>query len=91
MALKKTVTTIHGFEATDAYHRIASLNVVNKDKISFTVQSFNVSPEENKHHFHSFGYSCLYNMASQLNPHQQAYLYLKSLPEWADAVDVLEA
>lgn len=91
MALKKTVTTIHGFLATDAYHRIENLSIspnllVDFDSvrtITFVVRSYKTSDAicffEN-----SFG--CEYNIDGE-NPIKQAYEYVKTLPEFADAQD----
>jgi hypothetical protein len=39
MALKKTVTSQHGFEAVNAYHRVGLVTLTAKNKISFSVCS----------------------------------------------------
>lgn len=40
MALKKTVTTIHGFEAVNAYHRVEEMQVTSKSRMTFKVASY---------------------------------------------------
>jgi hypothetical protein len=83
MALKKTVTTQHGFVATDAYHRVENVTVVNKDQINFHARSY-VSAD--KPFFDESVYSTVYDIAGE-NPIKQAYEHLKTLPEFAGATD----
>lgn len=83
MALKKTVTTIHGFNAVDAYHRVENVQV-SKDIIMFQFRSYKDS--SNLPHFADASYKCDYDIAGD-NPIKQAYKYLKTLPEFEDSTD----
>jgi hypothetical protein len=40
MALSKTIDTVHGFQALDAYHRVVAVSLVGKDQISFHARSY---------------------------------------------------
>jgi len=83
MALKKTVTTVHGFEAVDAYHRVENVVLNGKDKIAFHVRSYKdpILPAFNDQPF-----ECAYNLNSG-NPIEQAYAYLKSTDDFNAAND----
>lgn len=83
MAIKKTVTTQHGIEVKNAYHRVEGLSVVGKDKIHFYARS---SVDGVLPHFADNDYQCAYTLDGT-NPIKQAYEHLKTLPEFADAVD----
>jgi hypothetical protein len=83
MALQKTVTTIHGFSAVNAYHRVEAISLVGKDRINFHVCSY-VSPENPS--FAKQIMSAEYELDGQ-NPIKQAYEYLKTLPEFSGAMD----
>ncbi len=83
MALKKTVTTDHGFNAVDAYHRVECVALHGKDKIDFHVRSYKEKG------FPAFGESvfrCAYDLNAG-DPIAQAYDYLKTTIEFADAQD----
>lgn len=84
MALEKTVTTPHGFEAVNAYHRVSGVSLIAKNKISFTVKSLKSSDALAE--FASELYSCPYDL-NGANPMTQAYAHLKTLPEFAGAKD----
>jgi hypothetical protein len=81
MALKKSVTTIYGFDLPDAYHRVEGIQLVSKNMIKFQVRSF---ADKEKAHFSDSPYECVYDMSGQ-NPIKQAYEHLKTLPEFAGA------
>lgn len=84
MALQKTVTTPQGFEAIDAYHRVNGVSLFEKNKIRFSTQSY-----KNKDTSVAFAieqHNCFYDLTGN-NPIKQAYLHLKTLPEFADAID----
>jgi len=83
MAISKTISTVHGFTAKDAYIRIEDIKIIGKDRIE-TVARFYLSAD--KPSFGEQPLSCLYDLEGH-NPIKQAYLHLKSLPEFADAVD----
>lgn len=82
MALKKTVPTQFGFDAKDAYHRVESVTV-NKDSIQFTVRTY---ADPGKASMFEKSFSCQYDLAGD-NPIKQAYLHLKTHPEFDGAVD----
>jgi hypothetical protein len=83
MALKKSVTTPHGFAADGAYHRVESVKLVAKDRIEFHVRSY---LSQDKPFFAESVTSCPYVLESQ-NPIRQAYIYLKSTDEFSGAED----
>lgn len=83
MALKKTVITQHGFTATDAYHRVENVTLVNKNQIDFVVKSY---ADTDKPAFAAVVYSAAYDLAGD-NPIKQAYVVLKAQADFADAVD----
>jgi hypothetical protein len=82
MALSKTVETPQGFTATHAYHRVESVSVT-KTQLAFRVRSY---VQTDKPAFADQAYECAYDLTGE-NPIRQAYLHLKTLPEWADAAD----
>ena len=83
MALKKTVATYFGTEVADAYHRVDCLQLVGKKEIEFRVR---VSVDGIKPHFADAAFFCPFDINGS-NPFAQAYAHLKTLPEFADAVD----
>jgi len=83
MALKLTVNTESGFTAQDAYHRINSVFLMDKETMSFNLTSYK-TPDLPA--FKTAGYECAYNL-NGANPIAQAYYHLKTLPEFADAID----
>lgn len=84
MALEKTVQTPQGFEAKNAYHRVEGLQIKNKTTISYMVRSY--KDNSGLPHFADILFSCAYDIAGD-NPIRQAYLHLKTLPEFAGAID----
>lgn len=85
MALQKTVTTPHGFTAENAYHRVESVMLQGKSKISFRAVAYK-NQGVDAIPFQETAHECLYNLNGD-NPIKQAYTYLKTLPEFASAVD----
>ena len=83
MALNKTTTSLQGFEAVNAYHRVEGLCLVTNQMISFHVR---VYKDVAFLAFADNGYSCSYDITGE-NPIKQAYEYLKTLPEFANATD----
>lgn len=83
MALNKTTISSQGFEAINAYHRVEGLCLVTNQTISFRVRAYKdvAFPA-----FADSRYSCAYNINGN-NPIKQAYEYLKTLPEFANATD----
>lgn len=84
MALEKTVVTNHGFEADKAYHRVEGVRLDNKTKMSFQVSSYKT--QESELAFSIAAFACTYDIQGA-NPIAQAYAHLKTLSEFADAVD----
>ena len=84
MALQKTITTPHGFEATNAYHRVEAVALNTKTEIAFRVRAY--KDQDAALAFGDGGYQCAYDIAGD-NPIKQAYEHLKTLPEFSDAVD----
>lgn len=84
MALKKTVHTLFGFEAVDAYHRVEGVSLASKTQISYFLRSYKdnsgVPAFAEVHQF------CQYDM-NGANPIAQAYADAKQLPEFAGATD----
>jgi hypothetical protein len=84
MALSMTTATVHGLIATDAYHRVEHVVIASKSQIEFTVMSY--ASAGNPMAFGAKTMRCGYDMDGE-NPVRQAYLHLKTLPEFANAVD----
>jgi hypothetical protein len=83
MALSKTTTTATGFEAVNAYHRVEAVSIKGKDSFSFHVRSYK---EANMPFFTEQVITAPYDLEG-VNPIKQAYLYVKTLPEFAGAID----
>ena len=83
MALQKTITTAHGFEAVGAYHRVEAVSLINKTQINFYVRSYttNVKP-----FFQEQIFIAPYDLNGS-NPIKQAYEHLKTMSEFAGATD----
>jgi LytS/YehU family sensor histidine kinase len=83
MALKKTVTTEHGFAAVDAYLRVEGVRLVSKTQIEFQVRAYK---ETSLPHFSDEPNACSYSIEGP-NPIAQAYVYMKTLQQYSDATD----
>ncbi len=83
MAITKTITTPQGFESVNAYITCEFIRLDGKDKISFQVRSHK---EKGLPYFSDVSFESSYALDGA-NPIKQAYEYLKTLPEFADAVD----
>ena len=97
MALKLTKSTVHGFTATDAYHRVENVRINQKQAYDFegsssgpvfmmvfTLRSY--KQNDGAPSFAESQYSCVYDIDGT-NPIAQAYEYLKKLPEFVNAQD----
>lgn len=84
MALKKNFTTDAGIELADAYIRVEHLLIQNKNHLSYRVRVY--ATDEAKFSIDETHLSCSYDINGK-NPIAQAYAHVKSLPEFADAVD----
>lgn len=83
MALRHTMVSPHGFTATDAYVRVEAVALVTKSQMSFRTRAY-IAPGMPA--FADGEHVCAYDLDGP-NPIAQAYLHLKSLPEFADATD----
>jgi hypothetical protein len=83
MALQLTKTTQSGIEVKNAYIRVDQLSLSGKNNITFKVNSYK---DKSLPAFEENFYGCAYDLNSE-NPIKQAYLHLKTLPEFAGAVD----
>jgi hypothetical protein len=83
MALQLTKTTESGIEVKNAYIRVDQLSLSGKENITFKVNSYK---DKSLPAFEENFYGCSYNINGE-NPIKQAYLHLKTLPEFTDAVD----
>lgn len=84
MALKKTVITASGLTASDAYIRVEGPKLVAKAAVEFDAVCY-VSAEHGVP-FAKTRHTGPYDM-SGINPFAQAYEHLKTMPQFADAVD----
>lgn len=84
MALQKTVTIAYGIEVIDAYHRIEYVQIVNKTSIVYRVRTY--KDNSGLPFFEEKVQQSDYDINGD-NPIAQAYAHLKTLPEYADAVD----
>ena len=83
MALSKTTQTAHGFEAIDAYHRIEAVSINQKDSMTFHVRAYKTVGLP---FFDEKIISAPFDLNGE-NAIKQAYLHLKTLPEFAGATD----
>jgi len=83
MALAKTISTVHGFQAVNAYHRVEAVSLIGKEQISFHVRSYTAT---DKPFFVEEVMTAPYQLDGD-NPIKQAYAHLKTLPEFAGATD----
>lgn len=83
MALKISYTTHHGIVIPEAYVRVESIRFIGKSQIDF---SGCIYYDPLKSVLESRQMFCAYDIAGD-NPIAQAYTHLKTLPEFADAVD----
>ena len=84
MALKQTIQSNFGLEIPNAYHRVGRIQIVNKTEMTFSVSAFvddkaNLPVEAQSH-------GCAYDLTGG-NALAQAYAHLKTLEEFAGAVD----
>ncbi len=83
MALENTVTMENGIVVNNAYCRVENINL-KKDKIFFSVFKYVTT---DKKPFEDQRMSAHYDLLGD-NPFAQAYAYLKTLSEFAEATDV---
>lgn len=83
MALAKDIKTVYGVELKNAYLRVENVRLENKENIAFSVC---VYADKSKSAIEAKPYACVYDIDGA-NPIAQAYNYLKTLPEFAGAID----
>jgi hypothetical protein len=86
MALKIDTTTPQGINVTSAYCRVEGISLTKTD-ITFTLRRY--KDNSGLPFFMEEPFAAPYALTG-VNPLQQAYDYLKTLPEFTGAVDVLE-
>jgi hypothetical protein len=84
MAIKKTVTTVHGIEVLNAYHRVEEVKFQGKDVIQFHIKSYKDGSSTVP--FADVDFGCAYDLAGG-NPFQQAYAFVKSQEPFNRAED----
>ena len=84
MALQKTIITPYGIEVINAYHRIEYVQIVNKTSIAYHVRAY--KDNSGLPFFEERILQSNYDLKGD-NPIAQAYNHLKTLPEYADAID----
>lgn len=83
MALKKSITTVHGINLADAYIRVDAIRLATKSIIAFNVCIY---ADPTKPMVDGRPVECAYDITGA-NPVEQAYEHLKTLPEFSGAVD----
>jgi hypothetical protein len=83
MALTHPLPNSHGIDIQNGYWRISHVELIDKFNMIFEVRGY-ANPD--KHCLANISYSCQYDITSE-NPIRQAYLHLKTLPEFATATD----
>jgi hypothetical protein len=83
MALSQTITTTFGITVNDAYHRVEGVRLTSKDVIAFQCRAY---VDASKPHIADTEHTCSHDLDGP-NPIRQAYLHLKTLPEFANATD----
>ncbi len=83
MALQKTILTPQGFTAVDAYITCENVRLIGKDLVEFQIA---YGKEKGLPSFNQSNRTAPYDIEGA-NPFKQAYEFLKTLPEFSDAVD----
>jgi hypothetical protein len=73
-----------GLVVSGLYAKVSHISIQNKTTLVFSVEYFN---DKTKDSLMLNSYNSSYNIEGD-NPIKQAYTHLKTLPEFADAVDV---
>lgn len=83
MALQKNSQTVFGINLTNAYCRVDNIVINDKTKMSFLLKTY---ADKTAKEIQSDVFSCDYDFSGK-NPIAQAYAHLKTLSQFADAVD----
>jgi hypothetical protein len=88
MALSIPLDTPFGIRLESAYVKIAQIQIISKNSFNLEVHFYASQPKEVSLQpiFVKNSFIAFYDLNGP-NPIKQAYLHLKSLPEFADAVD----
>lgn len=84
MALTKDIVTVHGISVASAYFRVETVHLPSKTEMMYSISGYVDSFQS--HPVWTMQTTASYDIASE-NPFRQAYLHLKTLPEFANAVD----
>lgn len=84
MAISRTITTNWGITVQDSYCRVEGVLLSTKDSITFHLRFY--AEDGHVPFFAEQLFTCPY-APEGCNPVRQAYEYLKTLPEFADAID----
>jgi hypothetical protein len=84
MAFSRTVSTAWGITVVDSYCRVEGVTLASKNTLQFWVRSYAASSDVP--FFSEKAVFCSYDIDGP-NPIKQAYEHLKTLPEFADAID----
>jgi len=84
MALTQDYLTAWDFTIPSAYLKVTSVTIESKTAMTVFVRVF--ASKDCSNAVRETRYSGEYNLEGA-NPIKQAYLYLKTLPEFADAID----
>lgn len=85
MALQNNIELESGIVVEDAYTRVESVKLQNKTSMSFEAASYVGASKTTA--FCRTGYLAPYDLTGD-NPIKQAYLHLKTLPDYENAEDV---
>jgi hypothetical protein len=83
MAFTKPVKTSHGFDVQEPYIVVQAISKLTKTSMEFSVA---FKKEQTSLAFEVSQYKCSYDIQGD-NPIRQAYKHLKTLPEFAGAID----
>lgn len=91
MAIQMRVVLESGIEVESAYARVGNRNGDNKEELTFSLNYYinNQAPSEGKAILKQEHYTFVPSVADDApNDIKQCYEYIKTLPEFADAIDV---
>lgn len=83
MALKKSISTVHGIQVNDAYFRVEDMVLQTKNSMRFVVRAY---ADPSKVFLSEQIVHANYKIDEE-NPFKQAYLFLKTLRDFDGAVD----
>jgi hypothetical protein len=91
MAFTRTIYTNTGITVQNSYSKVELLSLIGKDVINFSVRNYAESPQGRDVQLPYFSeeknFRCDYDINGE-NPIKQAYVYLKTLPEFEGVSDV---